>query len=275
MIDIAGRRCALMSFALRALLPIGMSFSVAIASHAASAQTQVVTYGFEVLEKRPQPRDNFVQGLQIVDDILYVGTGLYGASRLLAYDFPAMTLRRQVRLPDHLFGEGVTRLEDRIYQLTWRAGRILVYDAQDFARVASSGLATEGWGLTHDGERLIYSDGSPVLRYLDPETLSPERELTVTLGGRPLPRLNELEFIDGEIWANVWQANQLVRIDPSSGAVRGIVDLRGLLDPADRAPDTDVLNGIAWDARSRSLWVTGKHWPWLFRLRIFALPRTN
>ena len=254
------------------VLVAGLAVAVGIGGAVATARAQVVTYGFEVLEKRPQPRDSFVQGLQIVGDTLYVGTGLYGESRLLAYDFPAMTLRREVRLPEHLFGEGVTRLDDRIYQLTWRAGQILVYDAADFTRIGRASLATEGWGITHDGERLIYSDGSPVLRYLDPDTLAVQREVTVTLGGGPLPRLNELEYIDGEIWANVWQANQLVRIDPSSGDVTGIVDLRGLLDPADRAPDTDVLNGIAWDARTRSLWVTGKRWPWLYRLRIFARP---
>jgi glutamine cyclotransferase len=257
---------------LRPLLLVAFAIAAGAGTGPAGAQVQVVTYGFEVLEKRPQPRENFVQGLQIVGDTLYVGTGLYGESRLLAYDFPDMTLRQEVRLPEHLFGEGVTRLGDRIYQLTWRAGQLLVYDAGDFTRVASAKLATEGWGITHDGERLIYSDGSPVLRYLGADSLAVERELPVTLGNRPLPRLNELEFIDGEIWANVWQANQLVRIDPSSGAVTGIVDLRGLLDPADRAPDTDVLNGIAWDSESRALWVTGKRWPWLYRLRIFVLP---
>ena len=237
-----------------------------------AAQPALPRYGYEVLEKVPLARDNFVQGLQIVGDTLYVGTGLYGESRLREYDFPSMTLRREARLPDDRFGEGLTRLGDRIYQLTWRAGEILVYDATSLERLATHGIDTEGWGITHDGRSLIYSDGSPALYFLDAQTLAVQRTITVTLAGRPLPRLNELEYIDGEIWANVWQANQLVRIDPDSGAVLGIVDLRGLLAPDDRAPDTDVLNGIAWDAANRALWVTGKRWPWLFRLRIFALP---
>lgn len=247
--------------------------AVAFATHCRSPQAAPIPrYGYEVLERRPIARENFTQGLQIVGDTLYVGTGLYGSSRLREFAFPSMELRREARLPDNLFGEGITRFGDRVYQLTWRAGQVLVYDAVSLERVATHGIATEGWGLTHDGSELIYSDGSAALYFLDPDTLATQRKLTVTIGGRPLPRLNELEYIEGEIWANVWQANQLVRIDPDSGAVIGIVDLRGLLDAGDRAPDTDVLNGIAWDPGARALWVTGKRWPWLYRLGIFALP---
>jgi glutamine cyclotransferase len=230
------------------------------------------TYGYEVVQKIAHPRENFVQGLQIVGDTLYLGTGQYGESRLLEYDFPAMTLRREVALPDALFGEGVTRLGERLYQLTWRAGVMRIYSADTLTLERTHRIGTQGWGITHNDSELIYSDGSDRLYVLDPETLLLKRTLNVRLSGRPLPRLNELEWIEGEIWANVWQANQLVRIDPESGDVVGIVDLRGLLDPRDRRPDTDVLNGIAWDAEQRALWVTGKRWPWLYQIRLIAQP---
>ncbi len=232
----------------------------------------ILRYGFQVEERLPMDRANFTQGLQIVGDRLYVGTGMYGESRLREYSFPDLTLEREHALPETLFGEGVTRLGDRIFQLTWRAGQILIYNALTLERISTAEIQTEGWGLTHDGESLIYSDGTPVLRFLDPDALEVTRELTVTIAGRPLPRLNELEYIDGEIWANVWMANQLVRISPTDGRVIGIVDLRGLLSESDRAEDTDVLNGIAWDSEQKALWVTGKRWPWMYRVRIHALP---
>jgi glutamine cyclotransferase len=244
------------------------------ASVSAQALAPIPRYGYTVEEKLPMDRANFVQGLQIVDDRLYVGTGRYGESRLREYAFPAMTLERERALPAHLFGEGVTRFGPHIYQLTWRAGQILVYDAQTLEQVATHEVGTEGWGLTHDGESLIYSDGTPTLRFLEPGSLRQRREIAVTLAGRPLPRLNELEYVDGEIWANVWMANQLVRIDPNDGRVVGIVDLRGILDPADRAADTDVVNGIARDPKTGDLWVTGKYWPWLYRVEIREAPGT-
>jgi glutamine cyclotransferase len=225
-------------------------------------------FGFDVIERVAQPRDHFVQGLQLHDGLLYLGTGLYGESRLLIYEFPAMKLRQSAALPETLFGEGVTRFGDRVYQLTWREGKILTYDAATLEAGSTHAINTEGWGITHDGRQLIYSDGSPRLRFLDPEDLSVQREVTVTLNGRALPRINELEYVDGAVWANVWQANQLVRIDPASGVVTAIADLRGILAPEDRRPDTDVLNGIAWDGEANTLWVTGKRWPWIYRIRL-------
>ena len=254
----------------RYLLPLLLA-ALTLQALPAGAAT-VLTYGYEVQQKLPHPRENFVQGLQIVGDTLYVGTGQYGESRLREYAFPEMTLRREVALPDTLFGEGVTRLDRQLYQLTWRAGVLLIYDARSLELKRSHRIDTQGWGITHNGSELIYSDGSDRLYFLDPDTLERRRTLAVHLNGQPLPRLNELEWIDGEIWANVWGANQLVRIDPESGEVRGIVDLRGLLEPGERTADTDVLNGIAWDPEKRELWVTGKRWPWLFRIRPVALP---
>lgn len=225
-------------------------------------------YDFVVRDRLAAQRSHFTQGLQIVDDTLYIGTGQYGESRLLEYRFPQMELLREIPLDDAFFGEGVTRFDNHLFQLTWRAGRLFVYDAQSLELQVSHPIPTEGWGITHDGHQLIYSDGSHRLYRLDPESLKRLGVIEVTLNGRPLPRLNELEWIDGEIWANVFMANQLVRINPGSGAVTGIVDLRGLLPAEERRNDTDVLNGIAWDARHQALWVTGKRWPWLYQIEL-------
>ena len=235
------------------------------------ALAAVPVYDYEILERRPHARENYVQGLEIHGDSLYVGTGRYGESRLREYRFRDMHLKRERRLPPALFGEGITRLGDSIYQLTWLSRIGLVYDALTFEPTRQWQLRTEGWGLTNDGQTLIYSDGSHRLRFLDPQTLEELRVLEVTLNGQPLPRLNELEWIDGEVWANVYQSEQLVRIDPDSGAVTGIVDLRGLLTPEERV-GSEVLNGIAWDRGRGALWVTGKRWPWLFRVAL--RPRT-
>jgi glutamine cyclotransferase len=148
----------------------------------------VPVYGYEVLERRAQPRENFVQGLEFFADRLYVGTGLRGQSRLREYRFDDMSLLREQRLPEAYFGEGITRLGERLYQLTWRAGKVLVYDAERWLPLREGALATEGWGITNDGQRLIYSDGSDRLRFLDPDTLAVGKTLAVTLRGRPLPR---------------------------------------------------------------------------------------
>ncbi|WOJ94462.1 glutaminyl-peptide cyclotransferase [Congregibacter variabilis] len=257
--------------------PLARSRLIVLAFLLASGLTPVTgadlqRYGYEVLERVPQPRENFVQGLQIFGDSLYVGTGLYGESRLREYQFPSMTLTQELSLPAEVFGEGVTRLGERIYQLTWHAGQLFEYDASTFELLKTHPISTRGWGLTHNGNELIYSDGSHQLYFLDPANMTLLRTLKVTLAARPLPRLNELEWINGEIWANVWQANQLVRIDPLNGEVTAIVDLRGLLDPKDRDSSTDVLNGIAWDASHEALWVTGKRWPWLYRLKLRPIP---
>ena len=249
-----------------ALAMLGTTAGQAQPLRSAARSPQI--YDYRVLERLPAERGNFTQGLQIVDDILYVGTGQYGESRLLEYRFPSMELLREVALDKAFFGEGLTRLGDRLYQLTWRAGRLFVYDANTLELLDSRRISTEGWGITHDEQSLIYSDGSHRLYVLDPETFEQQRIIEVSLGDRPLPRLNELEWIEGEIWANVFMANQLVRIDPASGRVTGIVDLRGLLPAGDRRSNTDVLNGIAWDAQHRALWVTGKRWPWLLRIEL-------
>ena len=274
----AGRRArlpALAALALGLVCGCGEASTGSLARPGATplaAPPAVLRYTYRIVDRRPLAANSFVQGLQIVGDTLYLGTGQYGASRLREYAFPGMQLRREVALPDELFGEGVTRLGERIYQLTWRSGQVRVYAAASLELLYTPRIDTQGWGITHDGRRLYYSDGSSTLRVLDPHSLAVQRAFSVTLHGQALPRLNELEWIDGEIWANVWQTEQLVRIDPARGQVRGIVDLRGLLPATQRRRETGVLNGIAWDAQRRALWVTGKNWPWLYRIRLVALP---
>lgn len=225
---------------------------------------------YRVLEQRAHPRENFVQGLEIIDGKLLVGTGNYGRSRLRRYDFESMTLLDEQALHPRLFGEGITQLGNRIYQLTWRSRLGVVYRADDLRPLGRFSLRGEGWGLTNNGEQLIYSDGSDTLRFLDPQTLDVTRTLAVTRDGRPQRRLNELEWVEGRIWANVWQTDVIVIIDPASGRVESLVRLSGLLPDSARRPDTDVLNGIAYDRDSAALWVTGKHWPFLYRIETVA-----
>ena len=166
------------------------------------------------------------------------------------------------------FGEGLTAVGDRILTLTWQGGHGFVWDIDDLEPAGTFSYSGEGWGLTHDDTRVILSDGSPSLRFLDPVTLQQTGSVPVTYMGRPLERLNELEFIEGEVWANVWQTSFIVRIDPATGVVIGVIDLTGILPDPVANPNDDVLNGIAWDAENRRLFVTGKNWPKLFEIRL-------
>ena len=229
----------------------------------ASAQLQ---YGFKVLDRKPQSRDNFVQGLEIVGNHLYLSSGLYGQSRLRRYDFDSGELLLERPLDPRLFAEGVTVLNGKVYQLTWRAGIGLIYQQADLTPQQLFRVPGEGWGITNNGKQLIYSDGSHLLHFVDPATMTLERSLAVREYDVPLPFLNELEWVDGRVWANVWRSNRLVIIDPDSGEVEASVNLEGLLPLEEYQEGTDVLNGIAHDRRDGGIWVTGKRWPWLYRI---------
>lgn len=231
-------------------------------------------YGYQVLGQKPQSRAHFVQGLQIVDDMLYVSTGGYGNSRLLQYRFDTGELLHEKRLAATLFGEGLTVLGNRVYQLTWRARRLLVYRREDLAAEGYFSIPGQGWGLTDNGSELIYTDGGHQLHFLDPADGRHLRSVAVHDQGVPVARLNELEWIDGQIWANVWQSERIVVINPDSGAVTAIIDLAGLLPRAERQPGTDVLNGIARNPADGELWVTGKNWPWLYRIALVPISAT-
>lgn len=228
----------------------------------------VEQHGYRVIDRLPQSRDNFVQGLQIIDDSLYVSTGNYGQSHLLRYSFPEGELQESRKLHPRIFAEGVTVLGERVYQLTWRNRMMLVYRRDELQPLHTVPLLGEGWGMTSDGKQLIYSDGSDKLHFMSPESGKIVRSLAVTEQGKPVIRLNELEWIDGQVWANIWQTERIVIIDPGSGEVTASVDLQGLLPPGERRSGTDVLNGIARNPRDGGIWVTGKRWPWIYRIEL-------
>ena len=215
-----------------------------------------------------QSRDNFVQGLQIVDDQLYVSTGQYGESQLLRYHMSDGSLDGGKQLDPRLFGEGLTVLGDKIYQLTWKSRIALIYNKSDLKGHKWFRIPGEGWGITNNGDALIYSDGSDKLHFLSPETLQISHSIAVTENGQKVDRLNELEWIDGQVWANIWASNRIVIIDPHSGNVSASIDLQGLLPDNERRPGTDVLNGIARNPADGTIWVTGKRWPWLYQIEL-------
>lgn len=220
----------------------------------------------DIVNEYPHDTNAFTQGLVIVDGVMYEGTGRYGNSTLRVVDIESGELLRRRNLEPRYFGEGITILNGRIYQLTWRSNVGFIYDQDSFDQLSSFYLPGEGWGITHDGTNLIVSDGSSTLRFLDPETLSEVKQVKVTENGSQVLNLNELEYINGEVWANVWYRDYLVRIDPQSGQVNSRVDLSNL--NTNRRSADDVLNGIAWDAESQRLFVTGKLWPRLYEIEV-------
>ncbi|MEE4145984.1 MAG: glutaminyl-peptide cyclotransferase [Halieaceae bacterium] len=229
-------------------------------------------YHYRVLAQKALAPHTHVQGLEIVDGKLYASSGGYGKSKLLRFDFATGELQARREMDSRLWAEGLTVLGDRVYQLTWRARQLLVYDKAELKPLERMRIPGEGWGMTNDGEQLIYSDGSDRLFYVSPAEHRITRVINVRENGEPVTRLNELEWIDDRIWANVWLTNRIVIIDPASGAVEASVDLGGLLPlmqrPPDMNPRDDVLNGIARDPVDGGIWVTGKNWPFLYRIEL-------
>jgi glutaminyl-peptide cyclotransferase len=223
---------------------------------------------YEVINHYPHDPGAFTQGLIYLDGHLYESTGLYGESSLRKVALETGEVLKQVDLPQDVFGEGLTVWDETLLQLTWREGMGFVYDLETFALMGQFSYPMEGWGLTHDGERLILSDGTSTLYYVDPNTYQITGRVNVTYQGAGVERLNELEFIRGEVFANIWQTDRIVRINPHTGEVTGWIDLGGILDPGLRTPDTDVLNGIAYDPAGDRLFVTGKRWPVLYQIRL-------
>jgi glutamine cyclotransferase len=232
------------------------------------AGTAIPVSTFTIVNTYPHDRRAFTQGLVFTDGVLFEGTGLRGQSTLRQVVLQTGEVLQSHTLSGSLFGEGITVFGDRIIQLTWQSHVGFVYDKQTFAQLAEFTYPTEGWGLTHDGKRLIMSDGTSTLYLLDSETFVEVRRLHVHDDNGPVVRLNELEYVKGEIYANVWQTDRIARIDPDTGRVVGWIDLTGLLAPEDRQPQVDVLNGIAYDAVHDRLFVTGKLWPKLFEIRL-------
>lgn len=239
-------------------------------SSCASRDRPPPTAGYEIVRSFPHDPSAYTQGLVLADTILYESTGQYGHSELRAVDPATGRVRKAVPLSDQRFGEGLALLAGRLYQLTWQSEVGYVYDETTLAPVDSFRYRGEGWGLATDGHSLIMSDGSDTLRFLDPGTFAVTRRLPVTFStGAPATRLNELEYIDGELFANVYQSDWIVRIDPRTGLVREVLDLAALPEEAKRrSPGDEVLNGIAFDPHTKHLLVTGKHWTTLFELAL-------
>jgi glutamine cyclotransferase len=227
--------------------------------------------GYTILGSYPHRIDAYCQGLVYHDGFLYEGTGGYdGESELRKVALETGKVLRRYQLDSRRFGEGITIWDGKIIQLTWKSQLAIVYDLSKFEPIGYFRYRGQGWGLTHDGSQLIMSDGSATLRFLDPETFQIKRRLTVRDGRRRITNLNELEYVEGEIFANIWYDDRIARISPETGRVLGWLDFSRLY-PRSRRPDRDaVLNGIAYDAQQRRLFVTGKNWPRLFEIRLPA-----
>ncbi|MBN1583907.1 MAG: glutaminyl-peptide cyclotransferase [Anaerolineae bacterium] len=236
-----------------------------------AAQLSVPVYTFRVINTFFHDPEAFTQGLVFLDGILYEGTGLRGHSSLRKVELETGAVLQQYDLPVQYFGEGIAILGDRLYQLTWQSQQGFVYAKETFELLEQFTYPGQGWGLTHDGVQLIMSDGTSTLRMLDPASLAEIGRVEVLDENMPVIRLNELEYIAGEVWANVWQTNNIVRIDPTTGRVVGWIDLDGLLQPEDVVQPVDVLNGIAYDADTGRIFVTGKLWPKLFEIQVLEL----
>lgn len=237
-----------------------------VASSAQSGVAQQVSY--TVVNSYPHDKNAFLQGLLWHNGSLYESTGIEGRSSLRRVDFRSGKVEKIVNLSPIFFGEGLALVDNRLVQLTWKSQKGFVYDLESFNLLGEFSYRTEGWGITFDGKDLIMSDGSNVLTYLDPQTFEPHRKLAVTMNNRPLDLLNELEFIRGEIWANVWQTDLIVRIDPNTGRVTSFLNLRGILPPEMRTGGEDVLNGIAYDEHEKRIFVSGKLWPRVFEIQV-------
>ena len=227
-------------------------------------------YTYEVVAEHPHLRTSYTQGLQFVDGELWEGTGEYGRSQLLRTDLASGKVLQSKKLQKDEFGEGITVLGNKIYQLTWLNGKLHIYDKATLRHLATHTYKGEGWGLTTDGEKLYMSDGTNYIRVLNPETLAQERRFGVTLRGESLQYLNELEWIDGKIWANVYTTDHIVIINPENGVVEGVVNLSGILPEKERDHKNDVLNGIAYDKATNRIFVTGKNWSKLFEITLIA-----
>ena len=246
--------------------------AVALAACGASSeasQTGPKTYGYEVVRSYPHDPTAFTQGLLFLNGFLYESTGQPGQSsiRKVRLDNGEVVQKRSV--PEPFFGEGIVNWNGKLIELTWQHQLGFVYDINSFDLKSQFNYVGEGWGLTQDGKRIIMSDGTSALRFLDPETLQETGRVHVTEDGQPVAQLSELEWVKGEVWANVWQTDRIARINPATGAVVGWIDLTGLLNSVDRlGAMPDVLNGIAYDAATDRLFVTGKWWPKLYEIKL-------
>ncbi|MEW4567266.1 glutaminyl-peptide cyclotransferase [Tautonia sp. JC769] len=254
------------------LVTLAVGGAGAWATWLATQTSRVPIYGVEIVKVYPHDLNAFTQGLEFSGGQLYEGTGQYGRSRLRKVQLETGTVLKEAALPDEIFGEGITIWKDRILQLSWQERTGLIFDKETFELRGRFRYAGEGWGLTHDNQHLIMSDGTATLRFLDPESYKPVRSLRVaTPEGRPVDQLNELEYINGEILANIWNTTTIARISARSGRIVGWIDASNVR-PRQAIGSNAVLNGIAYEPKSQRLFVTGKNWSDLFEIRIVPRP---
>jgi glutamine cyclotransferase len=243
---------------------------LAAAGKGIPASEDIPTISYTLVNTWPHDRAAFTEGLVFWEGMLIESTGLNGHSTLRKVDLETGLVRQEAKLPDQYFGEGIAVLAGKIFQLTWRSHRGFIYDVNTMSREGEFSFSGEGWGLTTDGRSLIMTDGTNRIRFIDPATFRVSRTIDVLAHGQPVENLNELEYVKGELYANVWQTEFVLRIDPATGRIIDSINFVGILPQADRARDTDVMNGIAYDAQRDRLFVTGKYWPKLFEVRVGA-----
>jgi glutamine cyclotransferase len=242
-----------------------------LAANAANNQTQsspIPVYGYKIINVYPHDKTAYTEGLVYDGKTLYESTGLYGKSTLRQVDLKTGLVLKLYRLSDEVFGEGLTLWKDQLIQLTWQSGIGFVYDKKSFNQTRSFSYSREGWGIANDSRKLIMSDGSDTLYFLNPDTFDDTGSIRVTENGDPVYRLNELEFIKGKVYANVYYSSRIAIITPETGEVTGWIDLQGLVDRENQLGNVDVLNGIAYEADKDLFIVTGKFWPELFEIEI-------
>ena len=242
--------------------------AAALALPATWAAATVPVQGFKVVHSYPHDPQAFTQGLFFHDGFLYEGTGLRGRSTIRKVEIETGRVVQAVELPPEFFGEGISQWGDRLIGITWQEQTAFVLDLKSFKLWRKFNYPGEGWGLTHNAKELVMSDGSPELRFLDPLSFKELRRVRVTADGEPVRELNELEWVEGEIFANVWQTDRIARIDPRTGRVTAWIDLAGILPDDQRLNADAVLNGIAYDEKKKRLFVTGKLWPKLFEIQL-------
>jgi glutamine cyclotransferase len=254
----------LVSLLILACKSSGTSFPV----KTATPGNRPTQYGYHIVNTWPHDRRAFTQGLVIHDGRFIESTGEVGHSSLRRVENETGKVIQKVDVPPPYFAEGITLLKGKIYQLTWQQHLGFIYDAWTFEKLDEFNYTGEGWGLANDGVSLILSDGSNKIRFLDPDNFQLKKTIAVLDGHTPVAELNELEYIKGEIYANIWHADRIARINPETGAVVGWIDLKGLLAPGDVDDEEAVLNGIAYDEAAGRLFVTGKLWPKIFEIRL-------
>jgi glutamine cyclotransferase len=255
--------------------PMAMTPASSLATPSPSTREATPVYGYRIVGEYPHDPNAFTQGLVYEDGVLYEGTGLtLGQSSLRRVALKTGMVLKIHNLESEYFGEGISVVGDRIWQLTWQNHVAFLYDKETFEQLDTVPYPTEGWGLSYDGEHLIMSDGSAMLCFRDPDTFELMGRVAVYDDQGPVARLNELEYIDGQVFANVWMTNRIAIIDPVTGRVNAWLDLAGLLDTSALPSQVDVLNGIAYDAAGQRLFVTGKWWPSLFEIEVVGDDKT-